>query len=210
VVAGIDFHIGDTDIRLLSTYWPGSRGGTARPSASGSLWSKLESFLHSSKNHADPLQYIQERLTVLNEEQILLPHSTTLIGGDFNALRAPQLRGRGVHPPFFHGRARLASFMSSLAWASPRSQRTIRDLHRIMRSITYLCRRTRTYFHPVGLFWTMSHGAKKQTIGRWWQTSTSLDTHNLIARGGNGESGESSWWTLIAPTSARFRSSNEP
>ena len=98
MVAGIDFHIGDTDIRLLSTYWPGSRGGTARPSASGSLWSKLESFLHSSKNHADPLQYIQERLTVLNEEHLLLPHSTTLIGGDFNALRAPQLRGRGVHP----------------------------------------------------------------------------------------------------------------
>ena len=36
---------------------------------------------------------------MLNEEHLLLPHSTTLIGGDFNALRAPQLRGRGVHPP---------------------------------------------------------------------------------------------------------------
>ena len=99
VVAGLDFHIGDTDIRVMSTYWPGSKKTDPGYAAPGSLWSKLEVFLDSQKHFIDPLSYIQEYISSKLEEHLQLPQSATLVGGDFNALRTVRSPGRGVHAP---------------------------------------------------------------------------------------------------------------
>ena len=99
VVAGLDFHIGDTDIRVMSTYWPGSKRTNPTSMAPGSLWSKLELFLDSQKHFIDPLSYIQEFISAKLDEHLQLPQSATLVGGDFNALRSVRSPGRGVHAP---------------------------------------------------------------------------------------------------------------
>jgi hypothetical protein len=60
VVAGIDIHIGSTDVRIISTYWPGSiHKGLP---LTDSLWDKLQKFLMLRNEHMSPLEYIQSFL----------------------------------------------------------------------------------------------------------------------------------------------------
>jgi len=62
VVAGFDIHIGSTDIRILSTYWPGSTGTTS--TTTGSLWDKVQTHLHKQRQHVTPLEFIQTYMFV--------------------------------------------------------------------------------------------------------------------------------------------------
>jgi hypothetical protein len=95
-VAGMDFHIGNTDIRLMSTYWPGSVGTAT---SEHSLWDKLQVYLHSRNQHITPLEYIQGYITRKTTEHNKTTSSSTIIGGDFNAIRSAAAPGHGVHVP---------------------------------------------------------------------------------------------------------------
>jgi len=95
-VAGMDFRIGDTDIRLISTYWPGSIGTGI---SEHSLWDKLQKYLCSRNQHITPLEYIQGYILRKTTEHNKTSSSSTIIGGDFNATRSPQAPGHGVHAP---------------------------------------------------------------------------------------------------------------
>ena len=97
VVAGIDLHIGSTDVRIISTYWPGSVNmGTH---LTDSLWSKLQKFLSSRNDHMTPLEYIQTYILRKVQGFGSSTNSLCIVGGDFNATRTASPRGHGVHPP---------------------------------------------------------------------------------------------------------------
>ena len=97
MVAGIDLQIGDTDIRIISTYWSGSTGSTMV--SSHSLWDKLQTYLHKRGQHITPLEYIQSYTAKKIEEHISATKSVCLVGGDFNATRDSAAPGHGVHGP---------------------------------------------------------------------------------------------------------------
>jgi len=97
VVAGFDIHIGSTDIRIISTYWPGSTGSVQ--GTTGTLWDKVQTYLHKRNQHITPLEYIQTYiLRKINEFNTSL-NSLCIIGGDFNAVRSQAVSGTGIHAP---------------------------------------------------------------------------------------------------------------
>jgi len=97
VVTGFDIHVGSTDIRIISTYWPGSTGSSHGDS--GSLWDKVQAYLHKCKNYTSPLEYIQTYIRRKIAEIQTSNNSLCIIGGDFNATRSALSPGNGVHPP---------------------------------------------------------------------------------------------------------------
>jgi hypothetical protein len=100
VVAGFDIHIGSTDIRIISTYWPGSVGTATGDT--GSLWDKVQSYLHSRKQFVSPVEYIHTYLQRKITEFHKSSNTLCLIGGDFNSVRSTTAPGGGVHPPLSH------------------------------------------------------------------------------------------------------------
>ena len=96
-IAGIDLRVGNVDIRIISTYFPGSTG-SPNPDSAG-LWDKLQKHLHCQSQHITPIEYIQSYITEKIQQQIGVSGSICLIGGDFNATRNANSAGTGVHPP---------------------------------------------------------------------------------------------------------------
>lgn len=96
-IAGIDIHVGDTDLRIISTYWPGSMGTIN--SSTNSLWDKLQTYLHKRNQQCTPLEYIQSYITRKIDEFTTATSSVCIIGGDFNATRSQSAPGAGVHDP---------------------------------------------------------------------------------------------------------------
>jgi hypothetical protein len=97
VVVGVDFHIGNTDVRLLSTYWPGSTGSDAHDT--NSLWDKLQKYLHKTNQHMTPLDYIQSYTSTAMSTFTAVSNSVCILGGDFNAPRDSISPLGGIHEP---------------------------------------------------------------------------------------------------------------